>query len=236
VIALTSAHVDVWLVRSESVRDPGLLARFGDLLSAAERERMSALRGEDLRHQYLITRALIRTTLSRYDRVAPGCWQLSVNGQGRPEVVPGQSRLDLRFNVSHTAELIACAVTSGRSVGIDVERHDLRQPVQAIADRFLAPHEASDIAAQPTSQRVPRFFRYWTLRESYVKARGLGLASARPEFSFEIGDDIALQASDSTAWRFWQWQPSPRHTLAVTAACASHEPAHVRIHDIDALG
>lgn len=235
---LNASQLDLWLVRTERLHDPGLLARYADLLSAAERERLSTLRGEHARHQYLIARALIRTTLSRYDHVAPGCWQLTVNAHGRPEVVPGQSRLDLRFNASHTANLVCCAVTLGRSVGVDAELHELHSPVLALADRFLAPREANDVAARPPEQRRERFFRYWTLRESYVKALGVGLASAPSGFSFTIGDDdaIAIDGTESQRWRFWQLRPTEMHTVSVSAAFATHEDVHVRIHDVIPLG
>lgn len=235
---LDASRLDLWLVHTARLHDPELLARYADLLSAAEHERLGALRGEHARRQYLITRALIRTTLSRYDRIAPGCWQLTVNAHGRPEVVPGQSRLDLRFNASHTKDLVCCAVTLGRAIGVDAELHELHSPVLALADRFLAPREANDVAARPAEQREERFFRYWTLRESYVKALGVGLADAHTGISFTIGDDdaIAIDGTESQRWRFWHMRPSAVHTVCVSAAFAPNEDVHVRVHDIIPLG
>lgn len=235
---LDASQLDVWLVRTAGLHDHGLLARYADLLSPDEHARLAALRGEAVRRMYLITRALIRTTLSRYDHVAPGCWQLTVNAHGRPEVVPGQSRLDLRFNASHTADLVCCAVTLGRAVGIDAELHELDSPVLALADRFLAPREANDVAAQSSERRLERFFRYWTLRESYVKALGVGLADAPSNLAFTLGDDdtIAIDGTASRSWRFWQLRPTAMHTVSVSAAFAPDEDVHVRIHDIIPLG
>ncbi|HWB73828.1 MAG TPA: 4'-phosphopantetheinyl transferase superfamily protein [Nannocystaceae bacterium] len=235
---LNASQLDLWLVRTERLHDPGLLARYADLLSPAEHERLGTLRGEHAKRQYLIARALIRTTLSRYAPIAPGCWQLTVNAHGRPEVVPGQSRLDLRFNASHTTDLVCCAVTLGRSVGVDAELHELHSPVLALADRFLAPREANDVAARPPEQRLERFFRYWTLRESYVKALGVGLADAPTGVSFTLGegDAVAIDGTSSQHWRCWQWRPTAMHTVSASAAFAPNEDVHVRVHDVIPLG
>lgn len=231
---LTATHLDVWLARTGTLHDARWRAECLELLGPEEHQRLETLRDEDSRERYLLMRALIRSTLSRYDRVAPECWQLTANAHGRPELVPGQSRLDLRFNASHTTDLVACAIALGRSVGIDVERHELRVDVVALAERFLAPAEADDVAARPPHEQTARYFRYWTLRESYLKAKGIGLAGSTPAFSFAIAADeeITLAAPDAERWRSWQWQPDAMHTVAVTAELATDEDVHVRIHDV----
>ncbi|MBC8066804.1 MAG: 4'-phosphopantetheinyl transferase superfamily protein, partial [Deltaproteobacteria bacterium] len=182
-------RLDVWITRTDEIREPTLLASYVELLSPHERARLAGFTSRAARHQYLVTRALIRTSLSRYDRVDPRCWELTANSHGRPELAPGQSRLDLRFNASHTVGISAVVVTTGRRVGIDVEMHQLAMPVLVLADRFLARAEADDVAAQPPAQRLDRYFRYWTLRESYTKAHGIGMAMPASAFSFAIEDE-----------------------------------------------
>jgi 4'-phosphopantetheinyl transferase len=232
--------LDVWLARTDDIRDPRLLARYVELLSKDERTRLAAFTSQAARHQYLITRALIRTSLSRYDHVAPQCWELTTNAHGRPEIAPGCSRLDLRFNASHTAGFAAVAVTIGRRIGIDIEIHQLAMPVLVLADRFLARSEAEDVAAQPPERRIDRYFRYWTLRECYAKAHGLGIAMPQSAYSFAIeGDEvIRLRAGHEPreSWQFRQWQLGATHTLALATELAPHEAADARVHDVVPLG
>ena len=60
---------------------------------------------------------------------------------------------DLRFNLSHTDGLIACAVTIGREVGVDVE-HVGRHLLHDVAGRHLAPKEVSDLRSMPRTTRI----------------------------------------------------------------------------------
>ena len=104
---------------------------------------------------------------------------------GRPEILdapPGTP--DLRFNISHTDGLIACAVTIGREVGVDVE-HIGRHLTHDVAGRFFAADEVTDLRGLPFEDQQRVFFDYWTLKEAYIKARGFGLALPLGEFRLQ---------------------------------------------------
>ena len=119
---------------------------------------------------FLATRVLVRTVLSRYAPVAPADWRFAADEYGRPHVVgDGQPRLS--FNLSNTSRLVVCAVAQDTDVGVDAERVRPRTPLD-IADRFFAPREAAALSALPTDEQLARFYDYWTLKESYIKARG----------------------------------------------------------------
>src|SRR4029453_1384894 len=114
--------VDVDLVETTKVDHATLSPSYRDLITPDENERMVRFVFERDRRQFLITRALVRTMLSRYAEVAPRDWRFVTNQFGRPEVLDRPAHVpDLRFNLSHTDGLIACAVTVGREVGVDVE-------------------------------------------------------------------------------------------------------------------
>ena len=110
----------------------------------------------------------------------------------------------LRFNISHTNGLVALAVARGHRVGLDVEA--VTRPV------------LEDI---PERQRS-RFFDYWTLKEAYIKARGMGLALPLDQFAFALapGSPPAIRFAagfddDPTRWQFWQAWPTPTHRLSL---------------------
>jgi 4'-phosphopantetheinyl transferase len=212
----------VWIAAPPAVADPALLRRYAALESADERERRLRLHSEQDRLMRLVSVALVRTTLSRYADVPPEGWRFRRTAQGRPELVPDVCRPALRFSLSHARDLVACAVTLDREIGVDVECFDRRADVSAIARRYFARAEVQDLEARARERGRERFFEYWTLKEAYAKARGLGLALPFGRFSFQLeaGGPIRVAfdaelADDAEAWQFDLARPSSRHVLGL---------------------
>jgi 4'-phosphopantetheinyl transferase len=237
---LSAAELDVWLVpRPDLLSDPSLLARYDALLAPAERERAARIVHEETRHEHLVARALVRTTLSRYESaIAPEQWRFDVNAYGRPEIAPGQTGLDLRFNLSHARGLIACAVTLGRAVGIDVEWNRRSPSLLDSIEHFFSPSEVRDTLALPPPARLVRFFQCWTLKESYIKAHGKGLSIPLADFSFRFdGENAGVRLEPcpgdrAVRWRSWVWTPTDEHTLGLTAEFAPDERVNLRIETV----
>lgn len=189
---LDETCVHVWTVRPDELDDAELLSAYEALMNDEERARRDRFRYERGRHECLVTRALVRTTLSRYADVPPERWEFVVNKHGAPSLAPDQCERPLRFNLAHTRGLIACAVTVGADVGVDVEFLDRRGETVSLADHFFSPSEVADLHALPPGRQEERFFHYWTLKESYIKARGMGLAIPLAHFSFRFAGDADL--------------------------------------------
>lgn len=232
--ALAPGLVHLWYVFYDDLRDPALLARYSALMSPEERARNERFVFAKDRHQHLVTRALVRTTLSRYAPVAAADWQFAANSYGRPEITGPAAAFDLCFNLSNTAGLIVCAVSRGPcELGVDVE--DITRPGElvGIADHYFAPHEVRALRALPPDPVIQhrRFFAYWTLKESYIKARGMGLSIPLAEFAFELDRDPPITMSTSPllgdsaeGWQFALLTASPRHMLAVAGRFPKDQP------------
>lgn len=183
-----------------------------------------------MRRQFLLTRALLRTTLSRYRPHPPQRWRFVANRYGRPAVA--EPPCALNFNLSHTHGLVVCAVSGGRTVGVDVEYLDRNTDTAGIAERFFSASETAALLALPAAAQRERFFAYWTLKESYMKARGMGLALPLGQFSFEldetggrIGIRFGPQVDDRPErWRFWRHRPGPAHRLALCVERRDDDP------------
>jgi 4'-phosphopantetheinyl transferase len=217
--------IGLWLCYYATIADPTLLAALAAPLNAAEREQQGRFHFADDRLRFLVTRAMVRTVLSRYAPVAPAAWTFDRNAYGRPAVAACHDAGDLQFNVSHSRGLIALAVTRGRMLGVDVENTVLRQAAPDVAEQFFAPAEVAALAQLPEALRAERFFALWTLKESYIKARGMGLSLPLDQFSFDFPGDGQLQLNvapalgdDGQCWHFWQCRPSPDYLLALCAA------------------
>jgi 4'-phosphopantetheinyl transferase len=243
-------RIDIYCASCEYIIDPALLARYRQLLTEEERGRQARFYFQQDRHRYLITRALLRTTLSRYADISPPDWQFVTNAYGRPYVC-NEGVTDLTFNLSHTRKLVVLAVTRGRELGVDTEDTVTRTPPLEIAERFFAPEEVTSLRALPAEQRVQRFFQHWTLKESYIKARGMGLSLPLDQFAFHFSGEqqvrLTLQPTLQDAadnWRLWQWWVQParaggdaavqlqQHMLALCAQQVPDEPPQVVLREI----
>lgn len=217
---------------------PDVVERLWLLMTEDERARCQRLvRGED-RRSFAITRALVRRSLSRYGPTAPADWRFITNQHQCPFVEPSQAGTPaLQFNLSHTRGLVALAVTRGARVGVDVERVS-RVVDLAVADRHFAPAEAHELRGLPPAEQPVAFFEYWTLKEAYIKARGMGLALPLGAFAFTVQpprpptiafvpgfDDVPAR------WQFWQAWPTPQHRLSLAIERAGDDLA-VALDDV----
>lgn len=225
-------HIDVWLAYYQEICDPRLHSTYRTLLTDVERGKELRFYFADDQRRYLVTRAMVRTVLSRYTAISPMDWQFSANEYGRPELAhPTPRDCGLCFNISHTRGLIALAVTHRRELGVDVENVRTRDVSIEIADRFFAADEVAELATVPPERQQDRFFEYWTFKESYIKARGMGLSIPLGEFSFhyphERAVNLAVQpklGDDASRWSFWQSRPAPEFLLALCAERRAEPP------------
>ena len=240
-VTLPDRHAHLWWVRPERFTDPAELVRCRAVLTDDERDKTDRFRFARDRHRGLITRALVRATLSRYHDVPPDRWRFRANGHGRPEIAAPAS--PLRFNLSHTNGLVVCLVSRGRAVGVDVENLKRAGRWMDLADRYLAPRETAALRRVNAAGQPLRFLEYWTLKESYSKARGLGLAISLADFFFELPagtpDDIVIRFTpaiddDAARWQFGLARIGRDHLVAT--AIERHAGAPVQLTLREAMG
>ncbi len=158
------------------------------------------------------------------------------NEYGRPEIQEPRRARWLSFNLSHTRGLIVCIVARERAVGIDVEARDRGGRLLEVADRFFSPDEVQALRSLPEEEQLERFFVYWTLKESYIKARGMGLAIPLSEFSFDVASGIRIHfdprlRDDPERWQFTSLSHGRRHALAVSVERTRHEWVSLSVED-----
>jgi len=214
-LTLAPGAVDIWVALVDEVAGSIPDRQFTQELSEEERLQSSRFLLAKDRYRYLVTRALVRYVLSRYVPLAPQGWRFGTTAYGRPIILnadPGVQ--DLSFNISHSGQVVVLALTRTGPVGIDVEAIG-RPPAMAIADSYFSARELRQLRAVPAHEQGHRFLEFWTLKESYIKARGMGLSLPLQKIGFELDDDHRLQTfidsdlEDAPGnWSFWQWRPS----------------------------
>jgi 4'-phosphopantetheinyl transferase len=226
-LTLALGQIDVWACFYPEIRDEALLNRYRAMMSDAERQKELGFRFPKDRHCYVVTRALLRTVLSRYAELDPAQWSFALNAYGKPEISnPYRAKQRVSFNLSHTDGLIVLGIAAGTALGVDTENVNTRGATIDIAESFFAADEIAALRQLTAEEQNKRFFSYWTLKEAYVKARGMGLSIPLDEISFHLSDDdpgteISFRSplKDPSTWRVWQFCPSPDHLVAL---CIEH--------------
>lgn len=219
-LPLADDEAHVWYAWTAACSSPAQRAAYAALLTAEETARCARFAFDELKAEYLLTRALCRSVLSRYADVRPQDWRFASNAWGRPEIAAPVGLPPLRFNLSNARSLVACVVTRRADAGIDVEETARTAAPLEIADQFFSAAELRELRALPAAEQGARFYDLWTLKESYIKARGLGLQIPLDQFSLRFGSDIGIAfdpvlGDDAEAWQFFSTRLSPAHTLSV---------------------
>jgi 4'-phosphopantetheinyl transferase len=143
-----------------------------DLLSGDERERAARFVFEKDRRLFVLGRAMLRTVLGSVLEIPGADVPLVVSASGKPKLPGGNGPA---FNLSHSGIYAVMAVSRGRQVGIDIEMRRSDSDFLAVAREYFSAAELARLDACP-AQAEAFFFRYWTLKEAYLKATGAGLA------------------------------------------------------------
>jgi 4'-phosphopantetheinyl transferase len=220
-----SAHqVCIYWLDQTTITDPALLDEYASWLNDHERQRWDRYKFAKDKHQHLVTRALLRFNLSRHHpQISPEQWQFKYNQHGKPDIANPLPQ-PLYFNLTHTANRAALAISHLGDIGLDVEHvRDLNQ-LHDLVERCFTDDEAQDILQGHWATPERRFFRYWTLKEAYIKGRGRGLSLPLQQFEFNACGQTPqigfpdYEPEDTRLWQFKQWSLGAHHILALALA------------------
>jgi 4'-phosphopantetheinyl transferase len=209
-----------WL--SLEAADAGHLSRWRRMLDDSELRRANSYNFAPDRETFITAHALTRAMLSSATGKPTAAWRYVGGEFGKPYLAPGCTAGGLQFNLSQTRGFVACAVAY-REVGVDVESTDRLTDID-IADTVFAPEEALLVKTAPPERQRYLFFRFWTLKEAFIKATGEGLRRPLDSFSFEL-DPIRIRfhperlrgshPDDPEGWQFAEDCPLPNRHLAL---------------------
>lgn len=94
---------------------------------------------------------------------------------------------DLEFNISHSGDYVITAFDNN-ALGVDIEKIS-NMEYKDIAERFFSKEEFKWIIKEEGEKSLRRFYKIWTLKESYVKLLGKGLNIPFDSFSFKYNEE-----------------------------------------------
>ena len=153
---------------------------FYSLMSEEKKRRVDKFRFDDDKKRTVAGEMLIRRALEQMCKRAQEDIVIKEYDNGKPYI----ENSDTQFNISHSNDLVVCAVCD-RRVGIDVEK--IRAINLSVAKRVCSEKELefifgripmqSDFSLCDDEEILKRFFELWTKKEAYAKCTGKGLSS-----------------------------------------------------------
>lgn len=184
--ALQPDDVQIWQVELQQA--PATLAQLQALLNAEEQQRAARFHFPADQRRYIVGRGTLRVLLGHYLQIPPAQLAFTYNAYGKPQLAGVAERLPLQFNLSHSGEHALYAITQQRIVGIDIEWMRTNIEHLDLARHVFSPYEQAVLAALPVTEQLAAFYRGWTRKEAFIKARGMGLSLPLEQF------DVTLQA------------------------------------------
>ena len=185
-------------------------------ISPVQKARIERFVRESDRRRALAAEVLMRRVLSSHMGVSEGEIIVERDRFNKP-FLPGA---DIFFNISHSADRVACAVDTA-PLGVDLERIRSVPEMMEIVTRYFSAEERLTLESCPEPGRLDCFFVLWTLKESFVKAAGKGLSIPLDSFSVRITSDGSAFLEDhpeKSKWSLYTYSVDIHYKLALCAA------------------
>ena len=170
-------------------------------LTPEERARAKRFYFQRDHDRFIAARGLLRVILGYYLNAKPSRLEFCYNHHGKPYLAGEFRQNSLRFNLSRSHEVALYAVCRGREIGVDIERIEPEVADEQIAEHFFSPLEVAKLDALPSDVRHEAFFKFWTRKEAYLKASGVGLSLPIDGF------DVSLVPEKPAALLSTRWDP-----------------------------
>ncbi|WP_445773798.1 4'-phosphopantetheinyl transferase family protein [Shewanella sp.] len=179
-------------------------------LSPDEAAKVARYKSPSARNNALQVRLALRAILSRHSAVNPAQWQFTYGEKGKPALSQEWfAKTGLYFNLSHSGQWLMIGVITGTKcnlstdfqgldelfVGVDIERERSSTDIVPILHHYFTQAETDALLQLPIELQRQRFFDLWAVKESYIKARGLGLALSLKSFSVDFSATVLSNAT-----------------------------------------
>lgn len=161
-------------------------------LSEYRKEKLRTVHSPKLRQEMLGAEWLLNRAVTEWDAKVPLPLSIGTKEKGKPFL----RELPLVFSLSHSGPYIACAVAD-HEIGVDIQQRSTAKG--SLLRRCFSERERAYIEASSDPAAV--FTELWSMKESYVKALGVGLSLSFSSFSIELSEPRRL--ADDSDVNFW---------------------------------
>ena len=178
---------------------------FTEAISEYRLKKAKNYKNEDDRKLSILSSLLLDKALKKHD-LSERDMKYTFNAYGKPYFANAE---DLHFSISHSGEY-AMVVLSDKEIGCDIQQ--IKNINLSIADRFFTAEERKYVKC------TENFFRIWTLKESFIKAIGKGLALPLNSFSIKgLDSDKPYCEYNRELYEFKEFDKMTGYCIAVSS-------------------
>jgi 4'-phosphopantetheinyl transferase len=167
---LQAIEIDFWYSSLETTPEQYQLD--WQILDDEEKIRAAKFKNAVLQQRYVSAHGQLRLILAQYLEVSPASLLFLKTARGKPYLADYS---ELAFNLSHTSDDMAVAVAKNCQIGVDIEQCKQRLNLADLVHRCFAEPESAYWHQLPKDLQQKAFYQFWTRKEAFVKATGLGI-------------------------------------------------------------
>ncbi|PKQ44147.1 4'-phosphopantetheinyl transferase family protein [Confluentibacter flavum] len=197
---LSSGMVDVWYIDVNNCKKQ--IPYYTSLLSTDEKLKADKFKFINDKNIFIVARGVLRVLLAKYLSINPKKVEFKYGDFGKPETINNQS---INFNISHSGKMAIFGFTKSHDIGVDIEEIKNNFDVLDIANNFFSKKEIEFLNNFPTEDQTEGFYRCWTRKESFIKAKSIGLSYPLDSFS------VSIDSHESAELLETQWDIKEKH-------------------------
>jgi len=128
----------------------------------------------------------------------------------------------LKFNVSHSGKMIVLAFAKNSEIGVDVEKIKTDFDVLDLAENFFSKDEIRQLQMTQKDDLFEAFYRCWTRKESFIKAKGSGLSFPLASFAVSLDKEkprlykTEWNPLEREEWKLFSFEPNKGYVGALS--------------------
>ena len=168
-----------------------------------------------------LTRSSLRILSGLYLDSEPNAIEFKYGDFGKPAY---NFPTDVKFNVSHSGKFIVLAFVKDSEIGVDVEKIKTDFNVLKIAENFFSTSEIELLHNVEPDNLYKAFYRCWTRKESFIKAKGSGLSFPLTSFTVSVNhkEPKLLRTEwnplEKEQWNLFSFDPASGYVGALSVA------------------
>lgn len=187
------------------------------VLSPDEQRRANRFISPLIKTRFILSRGILRHVLSSYTHQPPEKLAFNYGARGKPTL----QNISFAFNLSHSEDVALLAIAQTAHIGVDVEYMAEMAEMRRVASDYFSANEQIALFTLPPHDQMPAFYRCWTRKEAYIKARGDGFALPLDKFDVTLAPDDppcllrTMEDDNPQNWQFFHLEPTKGYMGAV---------------------